>query len=232
MVTVPVEVVPAILVRSYDELSAALQRIQGTAPVVQVDVIDGAFAPGTTWPLRDEVHFPLIASGEEGMPLWESFDFEFDLMLTDPAADIDSYVAAGASRIVLHTRSDTTPQALGRLQLPRQSEYPVSVGVALTSAASASDLAEFENQYDYIQIMGIRRLGVQGSQLSPDVYELIKELRRVYPDKTIQVDGGVRLENCANLISAGANRIVSGSAIFNADDPKQAYEELRAQANA
>jgi ribulose-phosphate 3-epimerase len=226
-----VEVVPAILARTYEEVCDALARVEGDAHVVQIDVVDGSFAPSTTWPLRDDVHFPHIVSGAEGMPLWESFDFEFDLMVRDPKDMIDEFIAAGAARVVLHVGSDTTVAALATLQERRGSEYPIEVGLALHPDASIAALSDFANQFDYIQVMGIEHLGVQGQELAPQVYDLIRELRKAYPDKLIQLDGGVRVENVLALVHAGVNRLVAGSAVFGGDDPKEALAELERAAN-
>ena len=227
-----VEIVPAVLVRSFKDLQESLERIKGAAPIVQIDVVDGIFASTTTWPYKDQAHFDHIVAGDEGMPLWENFDYEFDLMLANPAEDVLQYVEVGATRIVLHARSAQVEEALAQLQPARQNvELPVQVGIALQANATPDDLREFENQFDYIQVMGIEHLGVQGQVLSHSALACIKALRQAHPDKTIQIDGGVRVDNAAMLARAGANRLVAGSAIFAAEDPLVALEMLRRAAN-
>jgi ribulose-phosphate 3-epimerase len=79
--------------------------------------------------------------------------------------------------------------------------------------------------------MGIEHLGVQGQELSPGTVPLIKELRRLHPDKSIQVDGGVRKDNALTLAHAGANRLIAGSAVFGKVDPGAAYAVLKREAN-
>ena len=83
-------------------------------------------------------------------------------------------------------------------------------------------LSEVDNEgapaIDFVQFMGIENIGYQGEPFDERVFEKIRELRERFPDTIISVDGGVSLENADKLIEAGANRLVSGSAIFESGD--------------
>lgn len=100
------EVVPAILPKTFAELEEKLEFLKGVAPSVQIDVTDGKFAGEPSWPLyKDDQYFQSIVREERGMPFWEDFEFEFDLMISDPFAYVPDFIRAGASKIVLHAES-------------------------------------------------------------------------------------------------------------------------------
>jgi pentose-5-phosphate-3-epimerase len=99
--------------------------------------------------------------------------------------------------------------------------------VALNAHADIGELERFDGLYDFVQVMGIDRIGRQGEP--PDRHHkeiaLIKALRERYPVLVIQVDGGVA-PHPRELLEAGANRLIVGSAIVRARDPKAALEKL------
>lgn len=229
-----IEVIPAVLPKSWKELESHLALMRGVTRRVQVDIVDGHFAHGKTWPYKDGDKFAQIVEQERGLPFWEDLDFEFDLMVVDPAAVIMDYVHAGASRIIVHATSTTAVPAVQHLiDLNEESgAFSVQVGVALGAHAQPDDLEPFEEQFDFVQVMGIERVGRQGEEFSQKALFLLERLRRRYPQMLLQVDGGVRLENAKQLVAAGATRLVAGSAIFGADDTPATYKALYTEANA
>jgi pentose-5-phosphate-3-epimerase len=86
---------------------------------------------------------------------------------------------------------------------------------------------------DFVQVMGIDRIGRQGEP--PDIHHreiaLVERLRRRYPSLTIQVDGGVA-PHVKELVRAGANRLIVGSAIVHAKNPGEVYKKLYTEANS
>lgn len=229
-----VEIIPAVLAYSFKELQETLERLQGVTAHVQVDVVDGHFAKHKSWPYKDGEAFATIVQQEHGLPLWEEMDFEFDLMVDDPAAAAKDYVHAGASRIIVHASAKTARQALEQLvDLNEDSgAWSVAIGVALGALEGPDALEPFNDQFDFVQVMGIEHIGKQGEPLTEHAVYLIERLRHRYPQLPIQIDGGVRLENVKQLVAAGATRLVAGSAILKADDPKAAYNALYTEANA
>lgn len=227
-----IEIIPAILPKSLTDLEEHLSRATGVARQVQVDVVDGKFVPNTTWPYVDEASFRQIVVGDQGMPHWEDFDFEFDLMVQNVDHAVADFVAAGATRIIVHTTSSGAKEALEALQSTRGGDLPVEVGVALGSSEGVQKLAEFEGLFDYVQVMGISEVGFQGKPFDEHSLELIVAVRAKYPELPIQVDGGVTLERAGQFVQAGATRLVAGSAIFKADDVKSAYRALYTSVNA
>ncbi len=227
-----IEIIPAILPATFDDLVAHLLRVRGTTRMVQIDMVDGSFAPNRTWPYGEYESFESIAHEEEGMPFWEEFDFEFDVMAQHPEKDVENVVHAGAARVVIHATSVGATKALELLQVSRGGELGVKVGIALQLTDTPETLTAFDGLYDFVQVMGIAKVGFQGQAFDDRAFSLVAALRAAYPQLPIQVDGGVREENAARLVRAGATRLVVGSAIFATDDPKGALEALYTEVDA
>lgn len=228
-----IEIIPAVLPKSFKDLQEHLARVRGAATTVQVDVVDGHFARNRTWPYRDESSFKKIVKDEHGLPFWDELDFQFDLMIENPLDCVMDFVHAGASQIIVHARSAGSPGAVQKLVDLREygGEYAVRAGVALLSEAQPEELEPFEAQFDFVQVMGIKRVGFQGEVFDQRAIYLVERLRRRYPQLVLQVDGGVTKENAHALAVAGANRLVVGHDIFEADDPVVELKALYTEAN-
>lgn len=229
-----IAIIPAILPHSFEALEEGLAQALPFAPLVQIDAVDGHYAKPKTWPYRDGKAFTAIAAQEEGMPHWEALDFEFDLMVADPAVVVMDYVHAGAARVIAHVASSSAQaalEAIASLNEREQGADLVSAGAAIRPHDNLDVLLPLADLFDYIQVMGIEHEGRQGETLDERVFTLIERLRHRYPLMPIQVDGGVRIEHVKRLAAAGATRLVCGSAIFGAEDPKAAYEALYNEAN-
>ncbi len=217
-----VDIIPAILPQSLEELTDKLARVH-FAPMVQIDIVDGIYAPNTTWPFSNGDKLP-------GEPLHTQATLQFDLMLAHPEAHIDAYVRLGAKQLIVHARSEGAHAALELVREMRQ-EFGLQAGIALMSTAHEQDLRSFEGLFDFIQVMGIEHIGFQGHLFDKRSADLVASIRAARPHMVIQVDGGVALGNVLRLARAGANRLVAGSAIFKAHDPQAACTELHREAN-
>lgn len=236
-----VEITPAILETDLEEIRGHLARVAGLSPLVQLDVCDGKFVSGKTWPYVPGgiAEFARITSEEEGLPFWDRVDFEIDLMIRHPETVVEEWIKAGAKSVVLHL--DSTPDMLGLIEHLRQTygsaksaAFGLKIGVALgvrtanEGVYSILDMVDEEGDsiIDFVQFMGIEQIGFQGQEFDDRVLEKISDLRNLYPNISISVDGGVNFDNAADLISAGATRLVSGSAIFNSADLAEAINDL------
>ena len=224
-----VELIPAVLPKSFAELTQVLGRLHGlpaqagVSPIVQVDLV------GTN-----------VLAGQYAMPLWEEFDFEFDIMLHDPRGVVEQCIDLGASRVVVHAEAQSAKETVAFLQPMRGGEFPVEVGVALRAHDVLDALEPFGplrqladgGLYDYVQVMGIDHIGQQGEPPDPHgkEIELIRALREQFPDLVIQVDGAVA-PHVRELVAAGANRLVVGSVLTQANNPKIVYKALYTEAN-
>jgi len=223
-----IEIIPAILPKSATDIEVQLSHIQDLGGTVQVDMVDGVFVKNISWPYNAPGSFEVFANGDEGIPFWQEFEFQFDVMAEHPEQHVEQYVRAGASGIVIHARAEGALASLNLLQQYRGTELvPVEVGLALMAGASPELLEGCAGLYDFVQVMGIGRVGVQGQPFDERCLELIQKLRELYPELVIQVDGGIDMETIKKVAHAGANRVIVGHAILNADDPNEAIHDLR-----
>ena len=228
-----VEIISAVLPKSFKDLEKHLASVRGAVQMAQIDVVDGIFAHNRTWPYRDSGSFETIVEQEHGLPFWEELDFQFDLMIEHPEERVMDFVHAGASHIILHARSSGALAAFEQLVGLREESgaFSVKAGLALLPGAQPEELEPFEAQFDFVQVMGIARVGFQGEPFDTHAVYLVERMRKRYPALIIQVDGGVSLENANALAKAGANRLVVGHDIFEADDPVAEIRKLQAEAN-
>ena len=219
-----VEIIPAVLVGSLEEMRAKLARVRGVAGTVQIDLCDGFFVPTRTWPFNtsDKKSFDDMARGVTGLPYWEDFDFEIDLMVQSPEKVVSQWVKAGIARAVFHLESRHDVGGL------RRAADGIELGVALNIATPLARLDPYLDQVDYVQFMGIATIGKQGEPFDERVLETIRTFKSAHPDVVIQVDGAVDAVSAPQLIAAGATRLVSGSYIMNSDDPREAIASLDA----
>ncbi len=211
------DIIPAILPDSFEDLTERLGSIAGAARIVQIDLCDGAFNKTTTWPMhpKDREHFLNIVRGEEGLPHWQDFDFEVDLMVHHPERMLSWWIAAGIARAVIHLES---LHDFGACRDAAGGSVELGIGIDLDPPWNLINSAI--TRADYIQVMGIGRLGRQGEPLDERVYDVIPRIKSAFPDVTLQVDGGVTLENCRALLDVGVDRFVVGSSIFSAAEPR------------
>lgn len=219
------EIIPAILPKSFSELEKTLDQIVGASDTVQIDVCDGVFARPRTWPIDDkEGVFSRIVSEEMVFPHWKDFDFEAHLMVTHPLGMIEQWVKAGVTRIILHLEA-ISGDALR--ECIEEWGNAVEIGVALKLETSLAELYLFAHELKTVQIMGIRNIGAQGQPFESEVIERVRSLHNKYPRLAIAVDGGITLDNTKSIFEAGAMRLVVGSAIVKSPDPRGAIAQFK-----
>lgn len=226
-------IIPAILPKDYEDLKNKLALVKERVSLVQVDLCDGVYVKSKTWPF-DEIgnsqsHFAKILREEEGMPFWEDVDFELDLMVTDAMENFDIYTKLGPRRIIFHIDSfenleDFKDFLEGIDPYIRDS---FEIGVATTVNTDIKKIDILIPLIDFVQVMGIERIGFQGEEFTEKCLDYIKILREKYRDLVISVDGGINMETGVLAVKAGATRLVAGSAIFNQDDIIGAIEDFQ-----
>ena len=179
--------------------------------------MDGFFVPEKSWPYSQNFGSPT----SEVLPYRDNLDYEIDLMVSKPLKPAGEWTSAGAQRIIVHVESDCDFE-----KLLANLKEKVELGIALNIQTSNDILHPLVEQFDFIQCMGIEKIGYQGEPFSERVIPKIEDLRKRYPDAIISVDGGVNFENAPRLVKAGASRLVSGSTIWNALNIKEAIERL------
>lgn len=238
------DIIPAVLPKNYEDLKNKIALVRGIVPVVQIDICDGNFVKNMTWPFMSpsdgtdgeaflnndfDIHFRRILNEEEGIPFWEDIDFELDLMVANAIENFDIYAKLGPRRVIFHV------EAVGDLVefkhfLEGIDSYVrdvVELGVAVNTTTNIEDVFSLVNDVDFVQVMGIEHIGVQGEEFDPKCLEQIRKLKEKFSDLIISVDGGVNFETASEIIEAGASRLVAGSAIFRTDDIIDTIERFR-----
>ena len=127
-------------------------------------------------------------------------------MVQDPTIELKNFIQAGATQVILHSRSQNVEAALQTVVDMRTDEighYSVRAGIALGPQEQPDILEQFEAQFDFVQVMGIDREGRQGEPFDKKALYLLERLRARYPHLPLQVDGGVSLENALASLRRG-----------------------------
>jgi ribulose-phosphate 3-epimerase len=216
-------IIPAVLVPSRKALDETLARLDGLFDTVQVDIVDGVYVGLPTWPYAERAELSLLKAGGE-FPSLGKFKFEVDLMVQNPEKTVGAWIDAGCSRVLLHIE---TVRDFAAVVSDLQKKYGhekgfandlLSLGVAINIDTDTQVLEPYIDSIDYVQFMGIARIGVQGQPFDTRVLKKIEAFHKAHPTMPIQVDGGVSLETAGSLLSAGATRLCVGSALLKAPD--------------
>lgn len=232
------QIIPAILPKSYEEIEEKLSIAAGYATMVQIDICDGGYTPSRTWPYLkgpgvEDTIFNEIVAQERPLPHWEDIDFEFDLMIKGAYAKIPDFISAGASRIIVHKASVSADELASIVRdYGKHSEelgvFDIALGIALLPSDSPESIREIVDKVHFVQVMGSERIGFQGEHLSDKAVELIKSLRQAYPNLSISIDIGVNLDTAPQLRDAGVDSLVVGSALFESGNFLATIEEFKA----
>lgn len=128
-------------------------------------------------------------------------DFEVHLMVENPDAIMDRWVERGAKRISIHQPSAKLAEYRGKAE----------IGYAVELERPLEEFLPFFDFVDFIHLMSIDEIGAQGHPFDEKVFDRIKKLQELYPEKPIAVDGGVSVDNFEKLIELGADRLIVGS---------------------
>ncbi|MFA6969029.1 MAG: hypothetical protein WC217_00305 [Candidatus Paceibacterota bacterium] len=224
-------VVPAVLPSSLEELKEKLALFARISSVnrIQIDVVDGRFVGPASWPYTAPAELQAMIKRSEMLPRLDSIEYEIDLMCLDAADAAKDWLALGATRLTFHAETATD---LPKFMTTVRRDYGgvISFGLAINIA---SDLALIEpclDDIDYVQFMGIAKIGQQGQPFDRRVLEKVRMFRIRHPDILVQVDGGLSLPSARQLVALGVSSLVVGSGILRASDPAaevEKFESLR-----
>jgi ribulose-phosphate 3-epimerase len=232
------EIIPAIMPVSFDDLKEKAEKVSGIVGLAQIDIMDGVFVASRSWPYTDggvegEVHFKALSTQDEGLPEWEDLDYEIDLMISEPEKHIDEWLPLGASRLIFHIEAVKNIDMFFGHDIFRPEARSIGttkvieLGLAINPDTPLESILPYMSKIDFVQCMGIAKIGYQGQPFDEGVLKHIHTLRLKFPDMPISVDGGVSLKTAHDLVGAGATRLVAGSAIFGASDVDVAIAALQ-----
>ncbi len=214
-------IIPAVIPESETHLTSTLRTIATFSREAQIDVVDGVFVPSISWPYIEGVTPQVLSK------FTESMDLEIDLMVQNPESVLKEYLEAGVRRVVVHLESVTDLPVIVALKR----DFDFSLAFSIGNDTPISTLEAVIGYADYVQLMGIASIGSQGQPFDDRVLERIRTIVGMhFASLPISIDGSVNAETLPLLREAGADRVVVGSAILQASDPRVAYETLVALA--
>ena len=213
-----VKLSPSILSADFSKLGKDVRdAVDAGAEYIHVDVMDGHFVPNITiGPLIVKALRPI--ADETGVII------DVHLMIEKPELMIPAFAKAGADIITVHV--ETCPHLHRTVQ--QIHELGVKAGVTLNPATPLSSIEEILSYVDMVLIMSVNP-GFGGQSYISTSTDKISRLRKMLDDigredVDIEVDGGVKIHNAAEIVAAGANILVAGSAVFN--DKKSIAENI------
>ena len=212
-----IEIAPSILCADFTRLGEQIKIVERAgASLLHVDVMDGRFVPNIT------IGLPVVQAISRATRL----PIDAHLMIVEPGRYAEQFVEAGAKMVSIHIEAD--PHAHRTLSAIKSAG--ALAGIAINPATPLSALDEVARFADYILLMSVNP-GFGGQEFIPNSLDKVRRLRKMIDERLlktrIEIDGGIDSDNIAEVTSAGAEIIVSGSAIFGAPDPAIALRKLR-----
>lgn len=220
-----VEIVPAIMPRDLLQFQDLTVKLSAFAKSVHVDIMDGVFVPQISWPYD--------APGHNGgvYRVFHSLKMEAHLMVADPRSIAHDLIRRDFSRIIAHYESFKNDEDI-REALTVWQGSGVETGLSITANTPIEYLRQFEPLCDLFHVMTVDPIGHQGGKLNEALIYRVRELAQLYPGKTISVDGGMNKDTIVRAVNYGASRIITGSAVIQADDMRASYQQLQALVNS
>jgi ribulose-phosphate 3-epimerase len=217
---VPVKIAPSILSADFGRLADEVKAI-ATADYVHVDVMDGHFVPNLTIG-------PIVV---EAVKRATTLPLDVHLMIEDAERWVPAYARAGADLIGVHV--EACPHLHRTLhQIRDLGKRPC---VVLNPATPLEAIEWVLGDVDQVLIMSVNP-GFGGQQLIASALDKIRRLRRMIDQRglrvDIEIDGGVKLDNIAQVVAAGVDVVVSGSGVFGTHHYAETIAAMRAASHA
>ncbi len=210
------EIAPSILSADFTKLGEEIRAVEKSgAHFLHFDVMDGRFVPNIT------IGLPVLKSIRRHTGL----SIDVHLMIVEPANYALEFVAAGADLVSVHVEAD--PHLNRTLTAIRAAG--AQAGICLNPATSLASLEEALPFADFVNVMTVNP-GFGGQKFITSMLDKIRRLKMMVQERDlpvkIEIDGGVEINNIAQVVAAGAEIIVAGSAVFGAENPVKAIAQL------
>lgn len=217
-----IDIAPSILSADFTRLGEQIALVEKAgASIVHVDIMDGHFVPNLTIG-------PFIV---DWVRKATTLPIDTHLMIENPDQFVGAFAKAGATMISVHP--EATYHLHRTIHLIRQAGC--QAGVVLNPATPFAMIEEVLSDVDYVLLMSVNP-GFGGQKFIPSSLDKLQRLREMIRMRglhtRIEIDGGIGIDNVAEVVAAGAEIIVAGSAIFSAPDPGEALQAMLTRVSA
>lgn len=213
-------IIPSINCTTFEEAKEKIFKCRDFLPGngwVHIDVSDGSFSPAFIWGNAEE--FKTLMEENSWM---RKINFEVHLMVQNPERVFLEWISAGVSRVIVHHESVVDEAFLKE----KCYENDVKLMVAIKPETKVSELRKYMGKVNEFQILAVSP-GFSGQLFKIESLEKIKELRKLFPNSLIEVDGGINLETIRHSKISGANAYVASSFLWELNPPEIGYIELQ-----
>ena len=212
-----VKISPSVLASDLSNLATEVAEIEKAgAELVHLDVMDGVFVPNMSFGM------PVI----EALRKHSKMFFDVHLMIVNPEKYAKRFVDAGADLVTFHYEACADAEKL----LDEIHSAGAKAAISIKPATAAEEIYHLIPKCDMVLVMTVEP-GYGGQKFMPDMLEKVSKIRaeaqRLGKEIDIQVDGGINPETAKLAAKAGANVLVAGSSVFNANDRRAAIDALR-----
>ncbi len=211
-------IVPSILASDFTRLGDSVTAVQdGGAEMIHVDIMDGHFVPNFT------MGPPITTALRQRFP---KLKMDHHLMIEDPDTYAPIFIKAGADCVSVHYEAcRNLHRTLHMIQ-----DHGARAGVVINPATSVFLLDNVLDFVDYVLVMSVNP-GFGGQKFIPRSLDKVRQLARVREERQLpfllEIDGGVGVDNVAEVAKAGVDWVVAGSSVFGADQPAQALRAMK-----
>ena len=211
-----IKISPSLLSANFSCLTDEIKRIEHTADMLHLDVMDGHFVNNITFG-------PVVVSAIRNK---SKLLFDVHLMITNPSQIIPEFIKAGADIITIH--AECQDELLPCIQMIK--DAGIKAGISINPPTPLDIVVPLIREIDLLLIMSVNP-GWSGQGFIPEILPKIREAKRLLnmdnPAAELEVDGGINAITGKQAIEAGATILVAGSFVFNSPDPDKAIGDLK-----
>jgi len=213
-----IRLAPSLLSADFSRLDREIDSVQEAgADLLHIDVMDGHFVPNITIG-------PFIV---EAIKRASRIPLDVHLMISEPGKFIRQFLDAGADSLNFHIETAPQPHAI----IEEIRKRGAKAGLVLSPETPADTLLGLLDSVDQVLVMTVNP-GFGGQKLIPECVEKVRTIAQAAPGLEIEVDGGINIDTVPEVVGAGANVLVAGSAIFGEEDRTAAIAAMRRAAAA